>query len=63
MSYRTRYGSLATYVAARALNEQQELRSLMTDAARHAIAAGLYSADDVPGALWYDLQAEQELKF
>ena len=57
------YGSLATYVAHRALNEQKELRALLVDSACRAIAAGLYTADDMPDALWHDLQDEKELTF
>jgi 3-hydroxy-3-methylglutaryl CoA synthase len=63
MSHRTNYGSLATYVAHRALNEQKELRALLVDSACRAIAAGLYSADDLPSQLWHDLQDEKELTF
>jgi hypothetical protein len=65
MAHRTQYGSLATYVAHRAANEEVELRYIMATLAHQAIARGTYTADDLPNGcdLWYDLQSEQELSF
>ena len=65
MSHRTKFGSIATYVAHCTAIEQQALRDCLADTARRDIAAGRYQMDDLPNGcdLWFDLQVEQELKF